>query len=199
MIGGSHSDVGRDEEPHALRGAVADQEGKVVLVIGGEGRGKSALLAELNRQLAQEPFYFPLLYQLNDKDMSDAFLGRLMDDLLNIGGLTKGKLILGVPDQAQRWRELLDTATGFGKVPIIGPLFQPVSSIAGLLKQLVRDDLAGESAREAVDLYRGSVDSMPLLRHSLALALEVLASAQLAERVRRLREIREGRRDVEPA
>jgi tetratricopeptide (TPR) repeat protein len=132
--------VGREEELHALRAAVADQEGKVVLVIGGEGRGKSALLAELNRQLAQEPLYFPLLYQLNDKDMSDAFLGRLMDDLLNIGGLTKGKLILGVPDQAQRWREFLDAATGFGKVPIIGPLFQPVSSIAGLLKQLVRDD-----------------------------------------------------------
>ncbi len=135
-----HSFVGREQEICDLRAAIADPEGKLILLIGREGRGKSALLSQLNRHLAGDRAHFSLLYELNDQDMSDAFLARLMDDLLNIGGLTRGTLVLGAPEQAQRWRELLDTATGFGKLPLIGPLLQPVSSVAGLLKQLVHSD-----------------------------------------------------------
>ena len=132
--------VGREQELQESKAAIAEPEGKLILLIGREGHGKSALLAELNRRLAQDPLRFPLLYQLNDQDMSDAFLGRLMDDLLNIEGVTKGTLVLGVPGQAQRWRELFDVATGLGRLPLIGSYLQPVASVAGLLKQLVRDD-----------------------------------------------------------
>ena len=51
--------VGREQELAALNQAIARPEGQLILAVGGEGRGKTALLEELNRQLADDPSRFP--------------------------------------------------------------------------------------------------------------------------------------------
>ncbi len=132
--------VGREQELAALKQAIARPEGQLILVIGGEGRGKTALLEELNRQLTSDPSRFSLHYQLNRNDTSDAFLDRLMGVFLRIGGLTKGRLVLGAPGQEKKWHDFLGAAGKLEDIPFLGEAAKKITCLADFLKILIPDD-----------------------------------------------------------
>lgn len=119
--------VGRQQEIEALMAAIDRPQGQVLLIAGDPGTGKSALLSELRRRLAYAPSQFcryAWFSRLTSTDTVSAKLFELMDDLLHIDDLTRGRLVWGVPEEGQKWREFLKG------VPAIGQL----------LSALVRDD-----------------------------------------------------------
>ncbi len=107
--------VGREQELSALKEAIARPEGQILLSVGGVGFGKTSLLEQLNIQLADDERYFGLLYRLNRNDTSEAFLFRLMGDLLNIEDLTRRRLVLNAPRQVERWQTLAKLIPGVGE------------------------------------------------------------------------------------
>ena len=140
--------VGRKKELQELQEALRRPEGQLILLVGDPGRGKSALLEALNREISTadfQPTCFSLLYLLNTNDNSDAFLSRLMEDLLNIGGLTKRRLVLGIPGKMEQWKALLEAVPAAGKLlasfaaedkrPIRERFLQFLSAVAGYLKE----------------------------------------------------------------
>jgi energy-coupling factor transporter ATP-binding protein EcfA2 len=132
--------VGREKEIAEFKAAITRNEGKLLLLIGQQGKGKSALLEELNGQLLVngEMNCFSLIYKLNANDTSDAFLQRLMNDLLNIGGLTKGRLVLGIPGKPEQWKMLIKMASKL--FPQMPPLGKPVEAIGDGLAALIVED-----------------------------------------------------------
>ena len=98
--------VGRENELADLEQAIAREEGQLLLVVGGTGFGKTALLEELNRRLSGtegEGARFSLLYRLNRNDTSEAFLPRLFAfDAFNE--------LVGLPAQRQREAALQEYA-----------------------------------------------------------------------------------------
>ncbi len=114
--------VGREKELAALKEAIARPEGQILLAVGGIGFGKTSLLEQLNADLAGDERYFGLLYRLNRNDTSEAFLSRLMGDLLSISNLTKYRLVLNAPRQVERWKTLAQLIPVVGKaVSDLGP------------------------------------------------------------------------------
>ena len=107
--------VGREQELAALKEAIARPEGQILLAVGGVGFGKTSLLEQLNIQLADDERYFGLLYRLNRNDTSEAFLFRLMGDLLNIENLTRRRIVLNAPRQVERWQTLAKLIPGVGE------------------------------------------------------------------------------------
>ena len=99
--------VGRQEELKELHAAIADPKGKLVLVVGREGSGKSALLRALHGQLIKDERRFSLPYRVNANDTSESSFYRLMGDLFNTRNLTKGHWVQGAPYQPERWKALL--------------------------------------------------------------------------------------------
>ena len=106
--------VGREQELAALKEAIARPERQLILAVGGIGFGKTSLLEELNAELADAERCFGLLYRLNRNDTSEAFLSRLMGDLLNISEITKYRLVLNAPRQVERWKTLAKLIPGVG-------------------------------------------------------------------------------------
>jgi len=125
--------VGRQEELEALQRAVAEPEGKLILLVGEQGRGKSAILEELHRLFGQDEGRYSLLYRLNANDSSDLFLPRLMGDLLNIEDFTRRRLLWRAPGQAEKFRGLLK---GVGAFPGLGAS----KSLGELLELLLPQD-----------------------------------------------------------
>ena len=125
--------VGREQELAALKDAIARPEGQLILVVGGIGFGKTALLEELNAQLAEDERYFGLLYRLNRNDTSEAFLSRLMADLLNISGLTQFRLVLNAPRQVGRWKTLAKL------IPVVG---STISDLGPQERRPIREQFA---------------------------------------------------------
>ena len=115
MADKQHVFVGREEELAALKQAITRPEGQLVLVVGGTGFGKTALLEKLNEDLAEVERHFCLLYRLNRNDTSEAFLYRLMGDLLNVEDLTRRRLVLHAPGQVERWKTLAKLIPGVGE------------------------------------------------------------------------------------
>ncbi|MHC4479803.1 MAG: tetratricopeptide repeat protein [Planctomycetota bacterium] len=132
--------VGREEELAALKEAIARPGGQLILLVGDQGRGKTAILEQLNAELASDPSRFSLLYQLNSNDAADDFFDRLMGDFLRIGGLTKGKLVLGAPGQEKKWRDFLGATGKLGDVPFLGDWAKKITCLADFLKIIVPDD-----------------------------------------------------------
>jgi tetratricopeptide (TPR) repeat protein len=111
--------VGREQELAELESAIERPDGQVLVVVGGLGFGKTALLEEFSRRLAtgrNGGACFSLLYRLNRNDNSDAFLSRLMTDLLNIRGLTRHRLVLGAPGRRDQVEALLKRTPAVGEL-----------------------------------------------------------------------------------
>jgi len=128
--------VGRQQELQELQDAIAQSEGQLVLLVGEVGRGKTAILEELHRLCAHDAGRISLLYQLNESDTSELFLLRLMGDLLNIGGITRGKPLWTAPGQVEKLKGFL---TAIGKLPSL-PGLEAIETLAELLKLLLRND-----------------------------------------------------------
>lgn len=125
--------VGREQELAALKQAIARPKGQLILVVGGVGIGKTALLEELNAHLADNERYFGLLYRLNRNDTSEVFLSRLTGDLLNISGLTEFRLVLNAPRQVERWKTLAKL------IPVVG---STISDLGPQERRPIREQFA---------------------------------------------------------
>ncbi len=106
--------VGREAELAALKEAIAGAEGKLVLVVGGPGSGKTALLEELNRRLDTAGGFSSLRCQVNENDSSEDFLPDPAAGLLNVPGLTRRRLVWGAPGRRDQWEALLGAAPQVG-------------------------------------------------------------------------------------
>lgn len=110
--------VGRQHELDALLAAIDRTEGQVLLVVGDQGNGKSALLSKLKGRLARFPDErrrYAWFSRLASTDTVNAKLFELMDDLLHIDDLTRGKLVLGIPEERERWRSFLKAVPAIGQ------------------------------------------------------------------------------------
>lgn len=98
--------VGRQNELDALLAAIDRTEGQLLLVVGDQGNGKSALLSDLRRRLTRVPYEgrrYAWFSRLASTDTVNEKLFELMDDLLHIDDLTRGRLVLGTPEERERW------------------------------------------------------------------------------------------------
>jgi hypothetical protein len=117
--------VGRQQELDALLWAIDRPEGQLLLLAGDAGTGKSVLLLELSHRLAASAVpRFYLLSRLAPTDTPNDKLLELMEELLHIDDLTRGRLVWRTPGDRERWRKFL----------------KAVPKIGGLLEALIRDD-----------------------------------------------------------
>lgn len=140
--------VGRQDELDALLAAIDRTEGQLVLVVGNQGTGKSTLLSELRGQLAcfpDERRRYLWFSRLASTDTVGAKLFELMDDLVRIDDLTRGKLVWGIPEERERWRSLLKAVPAIGQAlstlvrddhrPVRSRFLETLAIVAGHLRQ----------------------------------------------------------------
>ena len=128
--------VGREKELAALKEAIARPEGKLILVLGEVGVGKSALLEELAVRVDGTDDWVAVPYQLNENDSSESFLPRLMGDLLNVDGVTSGKFLWNAPGQIEKVKGFLSAVAKLPSLPGLGE----AESLSGLIQILLPDD-----------------------------------------------------------
>ena len=106
--------VGREEELRELQEAIDRPEGQLLLVVGGPGYGKSALLEKLEERLYEESgkelTYFPFRYLLNPGDTAELFFPILMHDIGGKQGPVKYHLLRKGARQEEQWKEFLGIA-----------------------------------------------------------------------------------------
>jgi energy-coupling factor transporter ATP-binding protein EcfA2 len=99
--------IGRAKELQELHAALDTPEGQVLLVVGREGSGKSALLRAFHRELIRDERRFSLHYRINLNDSAESTFLRLNGDLFSIPRLTKRRWVFGAPYQPERLKALL--------------------------------------------------------------------------------------------
>jgi tetratricopeptide (TPR) repeat protein len=142
--------VGREQELAELETAIASEEGQLILVVGPWQHGKSELLRALHRRnfeaLRKSHSRFSLRYDLNRNDDSEAFLRCLRDDLLQIKGLTRRRLVRRVPARPDQIRGLVGAPFALASaIPWLKPLSEAGKDLAASLvpesHRLPREDL----------------------------------------------------------
>lgn len=171
--------VGRQQELEALMAAIDRPQGQVLLIAGNQGTGKTALLSELRKRLARSSYErhrFTLFSCVASTDTVNAKLFELMDDLVHIDDLTRGKLVLGIPEERERWRNLLKAVPTIGEAlaalvrddrrPVRSRFIQTLAIVAGHLQSeqrlvLLFDPekyLLGDYAAEWLNIAQGLPD-----------------------------------------
>ena len=134
--GGTIPFFGRQSELDALREAIADDTTRAVLVVGHEGMGKSALLAQLIEGIHHdsEP-WGAIFYQTFASDSVDAILERMIEDAYAAANTGAGSF----GETEQRKRQWAALWKGVKAIPVVKNAAEMTEAIHDLAFSLRRD------------------------------------------------------------